>query len=73
MNSFENRLAAAGLRPARPPAECWRVERLGAPRRLPGKWDANPAQRRILSIWLGRLSERNEPAAYRIRRVGDSD
>ena len=72
MDSFENRLAAIGLRLSRRSPECWRVERLGAPR-LTKTWDADLARGRILSTWLDRLSEPRAPMRYSIRPVGDSD
>jgi len=72
MDSFENRLAAIGLRPSRRSPECWRVECLGAPR-LTKTWDADLPQARVLSTWLDRLSGTREPREYRIRPVGESD
>ncbi len=72
MKGFENLVAAAGLRlrPVRPFEEYWRVERLVAPRCPLETRDADPAQGRIFSIWLDRLSEPREPKAYRIRPLG---
>ncbi len=73
MNSFENRLAAAGFSPIRPAAECWRVERLGAEHRLRGVAGVDPADSLALALWLDRLGEGPEPVAYRIRPLGNSD
>ena len=73
MNGFENWLAAAGLRLVRPAAECWRVERLGAPRQPRDMPLADPPQGGALSIWLDRLREPREPIVYRIHPARDSD
>ena len=72
-DGFENRLAAIGLRPVRPAAECWRVERLAPPRRLCAASGSHPAHSPALAAWLDRLGEPPEPTAYRIRPAGDSD
>jgi hypothetical protein len=73
MDSFENRLAAIGLSPIYRAPECWRVERLGAPRCLSKTRDADLARGRALSMWLDRLGETHEPRQYRIRPVGESN
>jgi hypothetical protein len=66
MGSLENRLAAIGYRVERRAADCWRVEYVGPSAGVPAGRSSAPVRSRALALWLDRLRDRPQPAAYRI-------